>query len=82
LTFGELHERFIDYLRERTRGGELTERRLARITGVSQPHIHNVLKGKRGLSIQLADAILRHLELDLVDLIHPDELLEWRRRGN
>jgi len=80
MNFAELHRRLVHHLRERVRSGELTERSLARTTCVSQPHIHNVLKGKRTLSTLTADAILRQLDLDLVDLIRPDELLEWRRR--
>jgi hypothetical protein len=80
IDFGELERRFLRHLRTCVRNGELTERGLARITGVSQPHIHNVLKGKRRFSIEMADAVIYHLGLDLVDLIQPDELLEWRRR--
>jgi transcriptional regulator with XRE-family HTH domain len=80
MDFGELHRRFVTHLRQRVSRGEITERGLARTTGVSQPHIHNVLKGKRSFSVEMADAILYHLNLDLVDLIEPDELLEWRRR--
>ncbi len=72
MDFQELHARFIDHLRERVRSGELTERGLARMTGVSQPHIHNVLKGKRLLSPETADEILRQLKLDLLDLISPE----------
>ncbi|MGP8243509.1 MAG: helix-turn-helix domain-containing protein, partial [Bryobacteraceae bacterium] len=51
------------------RNGELTERALARATGVSQPHIHNVLKGRRELSVEMADAILEALHLDAHDLL-------------
>lgn len=58
----------------------MTERGIARITGVSQPHIHNVLKGKRLLSTVTADAILRELRLDLLDLVERRELLEWQQR--
>jgi predicted transcriptional regulator len=79
--FGELHHRFVTHLRSMVSSGELTERGLARMTGVSQPHIHNVLKGKRNFSVEMADTILYHLELDLIDLIQPDELLAWRRRS-
>ena len=81
MDFGELHRRFVNHLRSRVSSGELTERGLARMTGISQPHVHNVLKGKRNLSVEMADAILYHLELDLIDLFQPDELLEWRRRS-
>lgn len=68
-TFESLQLNLIQHLRERVHNGELTERSLARITGISQPHLHNVLKGKRLLSIQKLDRILSYLELDLVDLI-------------
>lgn len=68
------------HLRELVRSGEVTERGLARLTQVSQPHIHHVLKGKRALSPKTADQILLQLRLDLLDLLEPGELLEWRRR--
>jgi transcriptional regulator with XRE-family HTH domain len=58
---------------DRVRRGEVTERGLARLTGVSQPHIHNVLKGKRLLSISMADQMLRQLRLDVCDLLCPGE---------
>ncbi len=78
--FGDLQQRLVTQLKARVRSGELTERGLARITGISQPHIHNVLKGKRTLSLELTDVILQILGVDLLDLIEPDELLEWCRR--
>ena len=80
MDFQELRERFVTNLRERVRSGEITERGLARISGVSQPHIHNVLKGKRVLSTVMSDEILRNLRMDLLDLMKPEDLLEWRSR--
>jgi transcriptional regulator with XRE-family HTH domain len=80
MDFRELQMRFIGFLRERVRSGELTERGLARLTGVSQPHIHNVLKEKRLLSIETSDRILRRLRMDLLDLVRPEELAERHRR--
>jgi len=80
MTFCDLHERLIENLRQRVRGGEVTERGLARATGVSQPHIHHVLKGKRLLSAVTADRILGQLHIDLLDLIELEELLQSRRR--
>ena len=71
--FERLLLRLILYLKERVRSGEITERSLARITGVSQPHLHNVLKGKRLLSMSMADQILRQLHMDLRDLFEPSE---------
>jgi transcriptional regulator with XRE-family HTH domain len=71
VNFWELERRMLATIRERVRRGELTERGLARLTGVSQPHIHNVLKGKRDLSRDTADAILSALGMDLLDLLDP-----------
>jgi len=80
MTFCDLHERLIENLRQRVRSGEMTERGMARATGVSQPHIHHVLRGKRLLSAVTADQILRQLNMDLLDLIELEELLRSRRR--
>ncbi|MBZ5729078.1 MAG: helix-turn-helix domain-containing protein [Acidobacteriia bacterium] len=80
MNFQELLRRFTAHLRERVRSGEVSERSLARLTGVSQPHLHNVLKGQRDLSLEKADEMLRRLGLDLLDLIEPEEVVEWRRR--
>lgn len=71
--FEELHCRLIRHLQARLQRGELTERRLARLAGLSQPHLHNVLKGARRLSNELADQILRHLHMSLLDLLTPEE---------
>jgi transcriptional regulator with XRE-family HTH domain len=73
MNFQELEGRFLEHLRRRIRSGELTERQLARLSGISQPHVHNVLKGKRLLSTELADTILHVLRLDLMEIIHPEQ---------
>jgi predicted XRE-type DNA-binding protein len=67
--FGLLQSKLILHLQNRIHRGELTERSLARVTGISQPHLHNVLKRKRSLSFAKADRILSHLQLDLRTLI-------------
>jgi len=79
MNFQELRQRLIAELRERVRSGEVTERGLARMIGLSQPHMHNVLKGKRLFSLETTDEILRQLGLEVLDLIEPGELLDWRR---
>jgi hypothetical protein len=61
-------------LKERVRNGEITERRLARMTGVSQPHVHNVLKGVRALSPALSDRVLVELHMNIQEL--------WSSEGN
>jgi transcriptional regulator with XRE-family HTH domain len=71
--FESLQLRLIEHVQERVQRGELTERGLARRTGISQPHLHNVLKGARVLSPQMGDLLLRHLHITLLDLLHADE---------
>lgn len=78
MTFDDLRTRLINNLRLRVRSGEVTERSLARLTGVSQPHLHHVLKGKRQLSLETADLILRRLHMDILDLLPPEDLREGR----
>lgn len=81
MDFQELEQRFIEHLQHRIRSGDLTERKLARLAGISQPHVHNVLKGKRIFSTAMADTILHVLRLDLLDLIQPEEVSKIERRG-
>jgi hypothetical protein len=80
MNFCGFQDRLTAHLRELVRSGEVTERGLARLTQVPQPHIHHVLKGKRLMSPETADKVLRRLRLDLVDLLEPAELLERGRR--
>ena len=80
MTFQDLQLRLLAELRHRVRSGAATERGLARDTGLSQPHLHHVLKGKRLLSVEKADEVLRRLDLDLLQLITAEELREFRAR--
>ena len=82
LDFGELHRRLIVYLQQTVQNGSMTERRLARITGISQPHIHQVLKGQKSLSTASADQILRALHNDILDFLDAGDRAEWNRRGD
>ena len=66
--------RLVRYLNERVHSGDLTERGLARLTGYSQPHIHNVLKGARGMRIELADHIMALLGIPLSALLTQNEI--------
>ncbi len=79
MNFHDLQQRLVEHLRQRIRSGEVTERGLARLARVSQPHFHNVLKGKRIFSIEMADEILRHLNIDLLDLLDTAELNDRAR---
>jgi plasmid maintenance system antidote protein VapI len=69
MRFLDLHARLVDGLRFRLSNGELTERALARRLGLSQPHIHNVLNGRRMFSLKMADQILDQLGLSVLDLL-------------
>jgi len=73
--FRQLQSRLVTTLRERIRSGELTERGIARVAGLSQPHVHNVVKGIRFLSMDAADAILLAVDLDTLDLLRASELV-------
>jgi len=79
MTFYDLHQLLLEELRQQVRSGAATERGLARVSGVSQPHLHNVLKGKRHLSLRSADGVLHRLQIDLLQLIEPGELRESSR---
>lgn len=65
----ELQQRLIDLARERVRGGYLTERGLARMCDLSQPHMHNVLKNARTFSIESCDRLMRALDVQISDLL-------------
>lgn len=69
MDFETLQYRLLARVRSCVRNGELTERGLARMIGISQPHMHHILKGVRTLSIENADRILRRLDLTVLDLI-------------
>src|SRR5579862_3985645 len=74
MLFSILQIRLVATLQARVRRGEVTERGLARQTGISQPHIHHVLKGAKALSTKSADRILRHLGITILDLFETHEL--------
>jgi plasmid maintenance system antidote protein VapI len=82
LTFGVLQARLIEFVRLGLYNGELTERRLARMIGISQPHMHNILKGIRTLTPEVTDLLLTALGLSPLDLVRTGEveaLLEARQ---
>jgi plasmid maintenance system antidote protein VapI len=74
LTFIELTERLRAHIRRRINGGEYTERSLARVIRVSQPHLHNVLKGARRFRLEFADRLMAKFEISVLDLISQEEL--------
>ncbi len=81
MSFSALRSRLMSHLRTRIQNGELTERSLARLSGISQPHIHNVLKGAKILSPELEDQILFTLRLSILDLYTEEELRAHLGKG-
>lgn len=79
--FSALYDTLLGALRARLASGEVSERRMAQLVGISQPHMHNVLKGVRFLSPEIADRIIRQLGISLLELF-PEQEIEsvWRRR--
>jgi len=77
--FERLFRRLLAAVNLRIKNGEYTERGLARILGISQPQMHNVLKGARTLHVDLADQLLLKLGLSVVQLFEADELSEELR---
>ena len=75
MDFTTLKNRLLHRLRIQLRNGQITERRLALRTGLSQSHIHNVLKGERDLTVEVADRILRELHMSVLDLFERDEIV-------
>ena len=67
--FQELHRKLIGLAREQVHAGQVTERGLARMCAVSQPHMHNVLKNIRAFSNESADRLLRVLDIQVSDLL-------------
>ncbi len=73
LTFRAIHVRLLAFVNARIHDGEFSERSLARKLGVSQPQLHNVLKGARTLRIELADALLTEFRICVLDLLTKEE---------
>lgn len=82
MTYQDAQAKLLAYVRDRVHNGEFTERGLARLIGISQPHVHNVLKGVRNLSEEIFDSMLEHFQLSLLDLAAVEELEAnlWKRR--
>ena len=59
----------IQLARARVHAGEVSERRLAKRAEISQPHLHNVLKGIRTLSPEATDRLMRVLDVTMPEVI-------------
>ena len=75
-----MKNRLLDNVRLKLRNGENTERGLALRVGLSQSHMHNVLKGERELTVDVADRILDELGMSALDLVERSELVAYLGR--
>ncbi len=74
LTFKVLCARLLALVNARIQNGEFSERALARRLGISQPHLHHVLNGKRTLRASLADVVLARFHISVLDLLTAAEI--------
>lgn len=76
----DLQDRLLVQVRQEISNGGWTERRLAKLIGISQPHMHHVLKGARSLTPAIFDLLLRQLGITVLDLHTAEELQDHLRR--
>ncbi len=69
MTFHDLDLRLLHLLNRKVQRGEISQRRLARLSGFTQPHIHKILKGAIRIHAELADALLSCLGLSVEHLL-------------
>jgi predicted XRE-type DNA-binding protein len=74
ISFVVLKSRLLQVVNLRIQNGDFTERGLARILGISQSQVHNVLKGARKLQSELADHMMSRLDIGVLDLLEAGEL--------
>ncbi len=79
MTFENLQENLRRLLRQRIEGGALTGLALAEQAGFRQAHISNFLNGKRGLSAEGMDKVLRVQKISVLDLLEQRELAHYLR---
>lgn len=74
IAISDLCNRLMESLKVSIASGSLTVRRLAKEIGVSQPHMQNVMNGKRALTMALADRLLEYQHRSVLDLATASEL--------
>ena len=71
-TFYDLIDRLRVLIKARLNNGDYTERSLARALQVSQPHLHNMLKGIRRMSLEFSDQAMKEFRISVKDLMQDD----------
>ncbi len=80
MNFCGLRDRLVERIRQLTGNGAISESYLARRLGISQPHLHNTLKGVRSVTLQTADQLLGNLGWTALDLCDPADLQRALRK--
>jgi transcriptional regulator with XRE-family HTH domain len=75
--FEHLSVSLVAFLRRKVSNGEWTERSLALRAGISQPHVHQVLRGTRQISPPLADRLMEVASISDIYLARPDRADQW-----
>jgi transcriptional regulator with XRE-family HTH domain len=73
MLIADLHERIRQHVLATIKSNQLTQKELGELIGMRQAHISNFVLGRRGLSIDGMDAILKVLGLDVQRLIAMSE---------
>jgi transcriptional regulator with XRE-family HTH domain len=76
IAISDLCNRLLESLKMSVASGSLTVRRLAKEIGVSQPHMQNIMNGKRALTMAMADRLLEFQHRSVLDLATASELGE------
>ena len=74
LSFELLFQRLLERVRFQIAAGSLTVRRLAGQIDISQPHMQNVVSGKRAMTVEMADRLLGLLKISPLELATGAEL--------
>ena len=68
MTFEQLRAEALAIIRHHIDNGYFTERQLARVARVSQPQVHNVLKGARAPSMTTLDRMCAAAHVDVAEI--------------
>ena len=82
MLIADLQERLRQHVRATVKSGQITQTELAEMVGVQQAHISNFVLGRRGLSTEGMDAILKVLGLNVADLLAMSGSAQFSANGS
>ena len=81
MTIGDLQRRVLEYTRQCIAARLVSVRELARRTHWSQPYLQLVIAGDRPMRPEIADALIRALQITALDLYTVAEMQAIIERG-